>query len=56
MLTIRLQNCPGSQKIFRGRPNISVGQPILIQPKYNPMQPEHIVIVFQKYDLEVDLF
>ena len=27
---------PGSQKIFRGRPNISVGQPILVQPKNNP--------------------
>ena len=27
---------PGSQNIFRGRPNISVGQPILVQPKYNP--------------------
>ncbi len=27
---------PGSQKIFRDRLNISVGQPILLQPKYNP--------------------
>ena len=27
---------PDSQKIFRGRPNISVGQLILVQPKYNP--------------------
>ena len=27
---------PGSQKIFRGRPNISVGQPILVQPKNDP--------------------
>ncbi len=26
---------PGSQKIFRGRLYISVGQPILVQPKYN---------------------
>ncbi len=26
----------GSQKIFRGRPNISVGQPILVQLKYYP--------------------
>ena len=26
---------PGSQKNFRGRPNILVGQPILVQPKYN---------------------
>ena len=25
-----------SQKTFRGWPNISVGQPILVQPKYNP--------------------
>ena len=27
---------PSSQKIFRGRPNNPVGQPILVQPKYNP--------------------
>ncbi len=27
---------PGSQQIFRGWPTISVGQPILVQPKYNP--------------------
>ncbi len=27
---------PGSQKILRGRLNISVGQPILVQLKYNP--------------------
>ena len=27
---------PGLQKIFRGQPNISVGQPILVQLKYNP--------------------
>ncbi len=27
---------PGSQKIFKGRPNISAGQLILVQPKYNP--------------------
>ncbi len=26
---------PGSQKNFRGRPKIPVGQPILVQPKYN---------------------
>ena len=26
---------PGSQKIFKVRPNISLGQPILVQPKYN---------------------
>ena len=25
-----------SKKIFRGRPYISVGQPILVQPIYNP--------------------
>ena len=31
-----IESMPGSQKIFRGRPNISVGQPILVQPKYNP--------------------
>ena len=35
---------PGSQKNFKGRHNISVGQPIVVpQPK-------------QKYNLEVDLF
>ncbi len=34
---------PGSHKIFRSRPNISVGQPILVQPKYNQLK--HIVIV-----------
>ena len=45
---------PGSQKIFRGRPNISVGQPILVHP--NITQPKHVVTLFQKYDLEVDLF
>ncbi len=45
---------PGSQEIFRGRPYIPVGQPILVQPKYN--QTKHIVILFQKYDLEVELF
>ncbi len=40
-------NClkTGSQKVFRGRRNISVGQPILVQPKYN--QPKHTVIVLQ---------
>ncbi len=26
---------PVHKRIFRGRPNISVGQPILVQPKYN---------------------
>ena len=31
-----IESMPGSQKSFRGRPNISVGQPILVQPKYNP--------------------
>ena len=44
----------GSQKCFRGRPNILVGQPILVQP--NITQPKHIIILFQRYDLEVDLF
>ncbi len=34
---------PGSQTIFKGRPNISVGQPILVQPKLT--QPKHIVKV-----------
>ena len=32
----------GSQKCFRGRPNILVGQPILVQLKY-----KHIVIHFK---------
>ena len=27
---------PGPKKIFRGQTNISVDQPILVQPKYNP--------------------
>ncbi len=27
---------PGSQKIFRGQPNILLGLPILVQLKYNP--------------------
>ena len=27
---------PSLQKIFSGRPNILVGQPMLVQPKYNP--------------------
>ncbi len=27
---------PGSQFFFIGQPSISVGQPILVQPKYNP--------------------
>ncbi len=27
---------PSAQRIFRGQPNIPVGQPILVQPKYNP--------------------
>ncbi len=27
---------PCSQKIFRGHPNISLGQLNLVQPKYNP--------------------
>ncbi len=35
---------PGSQKIFRGTSDISVGQPILVQPKYC------------YFNLEVDLF
>ena len=45
---------PSLQKIFSGRPNILVGQPMLVQPKYNPTKTYCYFI--QKYDLEVDLF
>ena len=45
----------GSQKISKGQPNSSVGQLILVQPKYIT-QPKHNIILFQKYNLEVDLF
>ncbi len=36
VLVIPMRLMPDSLKIFRGRPNISVGQPILVQPKYTP--------------------
>ncbi len=35
-LWLKCKYMHGSQNNFRGRPNISANQPILVQPKYKP--------------------